>query len=116
MGVEIKIQKNSIELFVDGTFWMSNYPEEIDDIKRVIKTAKGNCLVGGLGLGLIVQELLKIEIDHIDVVEINPEVIKVCSERVLNEKVKVLEGDAKKVFPNPPYDWVYYDIWILPSL
>jgi len=115
--IEVKEQGKSIELFIDGLLWMSNQPQEIKNIERVVKTAKGNCFVGGLGLGLVVQELLKIrEVEHVDVVEINREVIETCSRRVIDKRVSIYEGNAKTFFPNSSYDWIYYDIWLSPTL
>lgn len=114
--VRIEEKNGWIGFFIDEELWMSNCSEEMSLIQRVIKTAKGNCFVGGLGLGLIVRELLKKkDVEHIDIVEINPEVIEKCSTRVKDERVMVWEGDAKKLFPNPLYDWIYFDIWLNPE-
>ncbi len=119
-------------LIIDDVIWMSNDDQEYKDIERAISTAHGKCYVGGLGMGLIIKELLKKpEVTNITVVEINPSVSKLVAPTIPVwkcgfdmwcgplSKVEIFTNDATKAFypigVRNCYDWMYFDIWLEPD-
>ena len=96
---------------------MSDCDLEMDDMLPFLNiNPYGNIVVGGLGLGLIIDELLKLEkVDNIYVVEIDDEVIGLTSHKYDdNEKVTIAKGDARDFdLSQVPFDidFVYMDIW-----
>lgn len=78
--------------------------------------AHGRVLVTGLGLGCVVRGLLaKPEIEHVDVVEIDPDILRVVgAEFRESERVTLIEGDALRVGWPPDIRWhfAWHDLWI----
>ncbi len=96
---------------------MSESPQEVIMMKNEAKGAKGRCLVGGLGLGLILEHLRKRKgVKEIVVVERQPEVIhlyrqlrkdKVRYDEVINSTIEdYLKRDNLR-----PFDYVHLDTW-----
>jgi spermidine synthase len=103
---------------------MSNDDIELEDIEQAAKSACGNCLVAGLGMGLIVDEIAhKSSVRSIDVLEIDKDVIRVGWEFIsprlddTNIPITVIHIDALKFKPpvNKKYDWVFADWWQEPT-
>lgn len=95
--------------------WMSNTAQEIIDHEDVFEQAEGRVLIHGLGLSCVVSGLLaKPEIEHIDVVDINPDVIAMVApayER--EERVTIHQGNCL-TFDWPEgtrWNYVWHDIW-----
>src|SRR4030042_2685778 len=62
-----------------GTIVMSDTPAEVNDSRDFVAEATGDILVGGLGLGIVVRQLLdKPEIGHVTGVEIYPDVLSLA--------------------------------------
>ena len=79
-----------------------------------IREAKGDVLIFGLGLGLILKPIAaKPTVKSITVVEINKEIITAVAPHYPDPKITVIEGDAYNWAPPPRtrYDYIYYDIW-----
>ena len=101
----------------NGGLVMSDTPAEIRDLLKVIKMAKGQVLLNGLGLGLVLRACLsKDEVDHVTVIEIAPEVIELVEShwrRWFGDKFTVHLADALtwKAPRNTRYDVVWHDIW-----
>lgn len=97
-----------------STLVMTNTPAEVWDLVPFIEKAFGKVLIFGLGLGMVVQELLeKPEIESITVIEIDAELIDFVGAYYTNlsPKVKVLQGDALTYHNNNSYDAIWFDIW-----
>lgn len=95
--------------------WMSDSPMEyFKAVDLVTRTKGGNVLVGGLGLGLITHLLAnRVDIEHITVVEIEPDVIKLVKDS-LPAKVAVIEGNFLDYLldkRDEHYDTIIADIW-----
>lgn len=82
----------------NGSLWMSDTRAEFFDNMRFLRKAKelgGRVLVNGLGLGMVVGHLLECpEIEHIDVVEIDEDVIRLVAPSFECDRVTVHHGDA----------------------
>jgi spermidine synthase len=99
-------------LFEGGTMWMSDTPAEIVAHLDFMSCAHGNVLVNGLGIGLVVDNLIKKDcVKRIDVVEIREEVINLVAPFLQDKRVHFHHGDAYTWNPAASYDAIYSDIW-----
>lgn len=90
---------------------MSNCEKEKIGNAKIIKEAKGDVLIGGFGIGLIVLPIMnKLEVTSITIIEKFKEVIDiVASQLPLNDKVKIINEDVCTFKPKQKYDTVYFD-------
>lgn len=101
----------------NGHLWMSDTRAEFNDLRRFISRAKtlgGRVLINGLGLGMIVGHLLECEkIEHIDVVEIDEDVVKLVAPAFRDERVSIHLGDAFEFKWPKGTRWnsAWHDIW-----
>lgn len=108
---------NYTRLIHNSHLIMSDTPAEIRDHLRIIGMAKGNVLLNGLGLGLVLQAcLLKPEVDHVTVIELAPEVIALVEPHLrerFGDRFTVHEADALiwTAPKNSRWDVVWHDIW-----
>jgi hypothetical protein len=75
--------------------------------------AKGDVLIGGLGLGMVLLAVQdKPEVHLATVVEIEQEIIDlVLPQLPLNSKVNVVQGDIFRFVTNHLFDTIYFDVW-----
>ena len=106
-----------IRLVRDNTTIMSDTPDEISDHIPPILYSKGKCLVNGLGLGVVIQGMLRRKIvEHVTVVEISKDVIdlvgKVYQKR-FGKRLTIVNDDAFEFKPpkGQRYEVVWHDIW-----
>ena len=92
---------------------MSNTPAEVSDHMPFINNAKGNVLIGGLGLGMVVKALIDSpDVTKITVVELSKDVIKLSGPTYSsNEKVHIVNEDIYKYKPTEKFDYAWFDIW-----
>jgi len=112
-------EKSDIRMLIheDRGIIMSDSEFELDDQEEFLSSNPyGHIVIGGLGLGVIVDRLLKRrEVLSIEVIEIDTDVIDLIEEKFyLNKKVSIICGDARsydfsKLEKNPNY--VFLDIW-----
>lgn len=102
-------------LTINGDTVMSNTPMEVRTNMEANRRAHGRVLINGLGLGMLVEKMLtKPEVEHITVIEKNPEVIALVSPVFENnERVTIIEADAFSYKPpkGETYQLVWHDIW-----
>ena len=104
-----------------GTLVMSDTPDEARDHYEAVRRATGECLVFGLGLGLVVEAMLqKPEVTGVTVVERAPEVIALVAPTLWERwgtRLVVVEGDAmahrmpRGAGRGPHFGVVWADIW-----
>ena len=103
----------------EGTM-MSDHPSETITNQDFINKAKGDVLIFGLGLGLIVFPLLNSpEVTSITIVEKDPNLPEIIGNIIspydTEKKVKIVSGDAFTYFngihPIKTFDTIYFDIW-----
>ena len=95
---------------------MSNTQLEYRTNKPFIDAAHGNVLVAGLGLGMVLNPLAsKLEVEHITVVEVDPDVIALVLphyEHIKNLTVicdDIMDFEPKE--SNVKFDVAMFDIW-----
>jgi len=93
---------NSLEAVEAGTYKrlvrstttvMSNTPMELDTNRPIIHAAKGNVLINGLGLGMVLSAILG-KVNHITVIEKSPDVIKLVRPSFVDPRITIIEADA----------------------
>lgn len=100
-----------------GIVIMSDTPDERRDHREPFSHAAGRCLVHGLGLGMLVRAiLLKPNVEHVDVVELDEDVIELCGPPIRElggDRLTIHHGDAY-TFRFPPgtyWSMVWHDVW-----
>jgi hypothetical protein len=96
---------------------MSDTRDEISDLREPLNRAKGNCLIGGLGLGVVARAMLRYpEVNQVVVIEQSPDVIKLVGTQLkerYGEKLVLVEGDVFNFKPpkGTRFDVAWFDIW-----
>ena len=96
---------------------MSDTPSEIRDHIEPLLEAKrrgGRILMNGLGLGVVLKGFLSYpNVTHVDVVEIDADVIKLVAPSYPDPRVKIYNADALTINWPPGLRWsvVWHDIW-----
>lgn len=116
----------TVHAWSDGKTWrrleMSDTPAERRDhagwVGDVLRITDVRVLVNGLGLGVVVNALLRAStVQHVTVVEINPWVIGLVKpllvEKYGDARLTVIEADAlqRKPTTGERYDAIWHDIW-----
>lgn len=98
----------------NGEVIMSDTPDEIRDIIQPCVKAKGSCLINGLGLGVILKNiLLKPVVTDVTVVEISQDLIDLLKPYYSDSRVEIVCADAFTYKPSKGkrYQMVWHDIW-----
>jgi len=99
----------------DGSVVMSNTPAECRDHSYFIYKAHGKVLINGLGLGVVLSEILnKEEVTEVEVVENSKDVISLVWPYFGEDSRATLhQADALTFKPvkNKRYNAVWHDIW-----
>jgi 16S rRNA A1518/A1519 N6-dimethyltransferase RsmA/KsgA/DIM1 with predicted DNA glycosylase/AP lyase activity len=102
-------------LFRNNSIIMSNTPDEIRDSRYFINIAKGDVLINGLGLGVVLKAILdKPQINSVTVIESSQDVINLVAPTYKNDKrVTIIHDDAFTYTPpkGKRYNAVWHDIW-----
>jgi len=103
------------ELYEEGKLWIADVPIEVRQHQESLSKMepRGRVLVGGLGLGIMAGLLAKRkEVTQVDVVEISPEVARLC--KPTDPKVKVIVQDFRAfVAAQRRWEWdcAFVDLW-----
>lgn len=94
--------------------WMSTQLQEISQMHEPVRTARGNVLIGGLGLGVIAHLIAaKKPVKRITVVEIEKDLIDLVKP-FLNSRIEIVHADLFDYLKNVKsgqFDYAYFDIW-----
>lgn len=99
------------------TVWMSDTPAEQQDHQEAVERADGRCRVHGLGLGMVVEAMLKRpRVDRVEVVEASIDVIALVAPTLQarwGDRLVVIHADAYRLRParGDRYGVVWHDIW-----
>jgi spermine/spermidine synthase len=103
---------------LEGEIWMADTPDEREDHREVFEQCErrgGRILIHGLGLGLITYAVLSLEnVEHVDVVEIDEDVLKLVAPSFNGPRVTIHHGDCFTYeWPNDArWTVVWHDIWL----
>lgn len=98
----------------NGVLVMSNTPSEMSDHYSPVLQAKGSCLINGLGIGMVLKNiLLKPEVEDVTMIEISQDLIDIVSPHYQNDRVQFICADAFTYKPpkGKRYNMVWHDIW-----
>lgn len=100
-------------LVVNGETVMTDAEFERLTNLEFIRNVAGDVLIGGLGLGLILDPILnKQSVTSVTVVEINPDVIGLVGPAFKDHpKISIVQGDVYQWRPTVYYGTIYFDIW-----
>ena len=104
-------------LLYERTTVMSDTLSEIRDHMGIINAAKGRVLIGGLGLGMVLQACLeKPGVEHVTVIEKSSDVIKLVGEHYkakYEDRLSIIQGDILEWKPAKGQRWdaAWFDIW-----
>jgi hypothetical protein len=99
-----------------GAVVMEDSTRELSRHLPIWMVGRGRVLISGLGLGCVVRGLLlKDAVEHIDVVEIDPLIIREIGREFTHDpRVTVHEGNAL-TYPWPKgerWDYAWHDVWL----
>lgn len=106
-----------VKLIVDGKLMMSDTPMERRTNREFLENAKGDVMIAGLGIGLILHNLReKVKagiVTSITVYEKYRDVASLVCPHYRDLPLKVLEADILTYKPrkDEKYDTIYFDIW-----
>lgn len=102
------------KLYVDRDLMMSDTPMERRTNKDFVNAAHGRVFIAGLGLGLIIQAILKKkEVKEVVVIEKYQDVIDLVVPKFKDSRLKVVCADIfeYKLEKAEKFDVIYFDIW-----
>lgn len=103
-----------VRLHVNGKLMMSDTAMERRTNRSFIEFATGRVLIAGLGVGLIIQNIIdKEDVTEIVVIEKYQDVIDVVEPRITHPKLKIICADIFKydMPKTEKFDTIYFDIW-----
>lgn len=104
-----------VRLNVDGQLVMSDTQMERRSNIDFVIHANGKVLIAGLGIGLIIKNILpKLasgEITEITVIEKYQDVIDLVAPHYKNDKIRIICADIFEWKADQKYDTIYFDVW-----
>lgn len=105
-----------VTLSFKGAETMTSDVREHDSYKPVVESCGGKILMVGLGVGLLpslVWDKLGSKVTHMDIVEVEQDVIDLVGKYINHPAISLIQGDAWK-YPGTckkTYDFIFIDIW-----
>lgn len=93
---------------------MSDTPDEMRDHRYAVSRARGHVLINGLGIGMVLTNVLKKpEVTAVTVVEIDEDVISLVGPNYSDPRVTIIHASAFDYKPpkGVRYGAVWHDIW-----
>jgi hypothetical protein len=113
-GAEYVPEGKYARLFVNHQLMMSDTRWERITNYHVVDNANGKVLIGGLGLGMILDPILKKEsVANVTVLEKHQDVIDLITPQFPSPKLKVICADVFDWKPERGelFDVIYFDVW-----
>ena len=110
----VPVGEKFTRLMRGGTLVMSDTPAEMRDVYDPVRVATGSCLINGLGIGMVLKNILKkAEVTDVTVVEISQDLIDMISPYYADPRVTFVCSDAFAYQPpnGKRYQMVWHDIW-----
>lgn len=112
MGIPVGVEFT--RLTRNGSIVMSDTPSEMETNYEPVYQAKGSCLLNGLGISLVLKNiLLKKEVMEVTVVEVSQDVLDLVSPHYKDDKVTYIHANAMTFKPpkGKRFQMVWHDIW-----
>lgn len=96
-----------------GGVWMTDLPEELNQVQEMLHRVRpfGRVLVGGLGLGIVARACRRwLGVEEVVVVEHNPDVIALCGQGLPRVECADIAAFLKGHAP-PAFDAYLLDTW-----
>jgi hypothetical protein len=98
----------------DHGVWMTDLPEELNQIAELLQTVEptGRVLIGGLGLGILAHAVSeRWNVSDVVVIEKDRDVIELCGRE--NHKTEIVESDIVEYLrtTNEQFDYYLLDTW-----
>lgn len=96
------------------TVVMSNTAMELNTHRAFIRDAQGNVLIAGLGLGLVLNEILRKDtVKRVVVIENSADVIKLVAPSFTDPRVEIIHADifTYTFADGTKFDYAWFDIW-----
>ena len=113
-GRPVPVGETFTRVMRNGTLVMSDTPSEQQDHWEPVYKAAGSCLINGLGIGLVLKNvLLKQAVTDVTVVEVYQDLIDLVSPYYADPRVAFVCCDAFVYKPpkGKRYTMVWHDIW-----
>lgn len=104
-------------LYRKGKLWMSDTDAEVRDHYEPdsqIRSRGGRTLIAGLGLGMVVKRALSYpNVEHVDVIEIDPDVAELVGQHYASERCTIHVADifTLKWPVGSRWSYAWFDIW-----
>lgn len=98
----------------DGHSLMSDTQLEIESVVGAAEAARGDVLIGGLGIGLLPTLIkTKATVESVDIIELHQEVIDLVFLQVATAKMRAICGNIFHYLDTTDrrYDFIHIDIW-----
>lgn len=111
-GAEYVYPGTYARLRINGELMMTDSPMEKRTNLDLVDHARGDVLIAGLGIGMVLSAVLKKpEVEHVTVVERYQDVIDLVEPHFRHEKLTVVGADIHQYHPTQSFDVIYFDIW-----
>jgi len=116
-SIEYCKQSNRCYLLCKGIVWAADEDNEKQEQQFAVDKCTGSVLVGGLGVGWIVEQLAtKDTVTRIVVIERSPEVIELVWKYLDTKgKAEIVRDDIfqylRNIAAKENFDYIYFDIW-----
>lgn len=113
-GRAVPVGETYTRLMRDNVLVMSDTPAEMHDHRDPVDFARGSCLLSGLGLGMVLKNiLLKPYVTDVTVIEVSQDLIDLISPFYIDPRVTIICADALAYRPprGKHYNMVWHDIW-----
>jgi hypothetical protein len=114
---EVPIDETDPDSATKTVMWMTDTPIEVADQMEFYEVAHGRVLINGLGLGMMQEWILRTKpcVEHMDIVEVNEDVIRLIAPYFdeFADRVTIHHADALEMnWPKgSSWDVVFHDIW-----
>ena len=100
------------------TVWMSSTPMELESLSHHALAAKGHTVIMGLGMGLLLYNvLLNSKVKKVTVIDNDPDIVELFFQITDPtswtgwNKVSIIQSDAYSWIPSDSVDYLSVDIW-----
>lgn len=112
--IELKSDHYMTSLLENGKVWMTDSPQEVQQVLDLVQNIEGKVVVGGLGLGVVTQILAwKPDVETITVVEKAHELSELVWPHLTTYNASLVTQDLYKYLreTDETFDYGYFDIW-----